>query len=247
MRNLLVVMLLVCSNVFAQSIPITVIGEGKSITEAKNNAFQKAIEQEVGLALLSHREVKNSKLTTDEIIIHSAGYVDDFKIQSTELIDGVYYVTTKVWVKTSRIQERILGATTDAKFANGDKINQQYESYNNTRVTGDDILTTVLLNYPQHAFTVKIDKINKADILTMIDRNRNPVFVAGFEVAYNYNFLRSLNEALKLTSDNKIQNHQNQQLISIISKKPKSLFGDKDVYYINDIQRANLIDRKSVV
>lgn len=241
MRILLIVTLLVCSNAFAQSIPITVIGEGKSITQAKNNALQKAIEQEVGVALLSRREVKNSKLTADEIITHSAGYVDDFKIDNTEIVDGVYYVTVKVWVKSSRIQERVLGATTDAKLANGDKINQQYESYNNTRVTGDDVLTTVLSSYPQHAFTVKIDKINKADILTMVDKNRNPVFVAGFEVSYNYNFLRSLNEALKLTSDNKIRNHQNQQIISIISKKPKSIFGDKDVYYVNDTQRADLI------
>lgn len=241
MRNLLVVVLLVCSNVFAQSIPITVIGEGVDVTQAKNNAFQKAIEQEVGVVLLSQREVKNSKLATDEIITHSAGYVDDFKITNTEIINGVYYVTVKVWVKSSRIHERILGATTDAKFANGDKINQQYESYNNTRVSGDDVLTAVLASYPKSAFTIKIDKINKADVLTMVDRNRNPVFVVGFEVSYNYNFLRSLNEALRLTSDDKIRNHQNQQIISVVSKKPKSIFGDKDVYYINDIQRADLI------
>jgi hypothetical protein len=241
MRNLLVVILLVCSNVFAQSIPITVIGEGRDVTQAKNNAFQKAIEQEVGVALLSHREVKNSKLATDEIITHSAGYVDDFKILNTEIINGVYYATVKVWVKSSRIQERILGATTDAKFANGDKINQQYESYNNTRVSGDEVLTAVLSSYPKSAFTVKVDKINKADMLTMVDRNRNPVFVMGFEVAYNYNFIRSLNEALKLTSDNRIHNHQTQQIISVVSKKPRSIFGDKDVYYINDTQRADLI------
>lgn len=240
MRNLLVATLLVCSNAFAVSLPITVVGEGKDVTQAKNNAFQKAIEQEVGVALLSHKNVKSSKLVADDIVIHSAGYVDDFKITKTEVINNVYYVTVNVWVKSSRIHERVLGATTDAKFANGEKITEQYQTYNNTKKTGDDVLTTVLADYPKSAFIAKFQKIDNADVITMVDEYRNPVFIANFNVSYNYNFLQSLNEALKLTSDKKIRN-SDQQTISIRSNKPKSFFNDNDTYYINDADRANLI------
>lgn len=246
MKGLLVALLLVCSNVFAISIPITVIGEGKDVTQAKNNAFQKAIEQEVGVALLSQRQVKNSKLAVDEIITHSAGYVDDFKIVRTEIVNNVYYVTVNVWVKSSRIHERILGATSDSKVADGEKINAQYESYNNTKQTGDDVLTAVLSSYPKSAFIVKFEKIDNADVVTMVDEYRNPVFIANFDIAYNYNFLRSLNEALKLTSDKKIRN-SDQRIITVTSKNPKSIFGDKDVYYINDVDRANLIKNAFVM
>lgn len=245
---LAVTLLTACATTVAQNktIPISVIGEGATLAEAKNNAFQKAIEQEVGVVLLSKREVKNNKISKDEIASHSAGYVENYNILNTDQVGNTYYVTMNVYVKSSAIAERVLGVGTNAKSVDGEKMYDQFASHTNYRKTGDELMNMVLSDYPHSAFVIKNQRIDKAEVVTAVDKKRNPVFIVPFEVSYNYNFLKSLNEALKATSDKQLKGNDYQRKISVISKKPGSIMGSTDEYFINDIQRDELIKQHFV-
>lgn len=243
--SLAVILLTACATTVAEqkTIPITVIGEGTDLIQAKNNGFQKAIEQEVGVVLLSNKEVQNSKLVKDKIITHSSGYIHDYKIHNTDKVGDIYYITMDVYVKSSAISERVLGVIKDSRNIDGEKINEQYTSYNNSRKTGDELLNLVLSDYPKSAYVVTNQLVDKDDIITVVDRDRNPVLIVPFQVTFNYNFLKSLNESLKATSDKQISGNKNQHKIVIRSKKPNSFFNDNDAYYVNDTQRAGLIKK----
>jgi hypothetical protein len=245
---LAVTLLTACATTVAQNktIPISVIGEGTTINDAKNNGFQKAIEQEVGVVLLSQKQIKNDKLSKDEIVLHSAGYIDHYTVLDTEKVNNTYYLTMDVYVKSSSIAERVLGVSNKSKSVNGEKIHDQFEVYSKYRKTGDELMKAVLEEYPHSAFIVKNQRIDSSGVVIAIDKNRNPVFIVPFEVSYNYNFLKSFNEALKATSDKEIKGHVQQRKIRVISKKPGSVWGSTDSYFINDIQRDELIKQHFV-
>lgn len=246
---LAVILLTACATSVAQNrnIPISVIGEGPTLADAKNNGFQKAIEQEVGLILLSHKEVNGNKLSKDEIILHSSGYVNDYTINKTKVIDGTYYISMDVYVKSSTISERVLGVyNNEPSNFDGEKLNDLIVSNANNKKTGDDVLISVLSDYPQYAFVIDTPSIKKQGVQVWTDINNNIVFIIPTKINYNYKFVKSLNEALKITSDTKIPNHKTQQEIIVKSIEPGSFrdligYSKTDRYYINDINRANLI------
>jgi hypothetical protein len=68
--------------------PIRSTGVGSSFDEAKESAFKQAIENRIGVLVLSDREVQSYKLLKDEILTYSAGYVDDYVVVSQEKSPG---------------------------------------------------------------------------------------------------------------------------------------------------------------
>lgn len=238
---ILTFLLLGCAStaISQKRIPITVLGEGYTFESAKNDAFQKAIEQEIGVILLSRREVKNSRLITDDIITHSSGYVDDFKIVQTQIINTKYVLTIEVYVSSSRIAERVIGKTSETKPLEGERLFTQIQTYQRDRQTGDNLLRQVLNDYPSKGFV-----LNKGKTEIKLDKNRNTVIQVNYNLKYNYNYLTALNEVLSITHD-KRDSKTKQERIIIVSKDPKALLlGSTDTYYFSDVVRANLIKQR---
>ncbi len=223
----------------AKSIPITVTGSGIDFNKAKDNAFLKAIEQEIGVIILSTRESRNFDLVKNEIVTHSAGYVDNFKVKDTQFINNQYHVTVDVWVKTSKIAERVLGKLSDTAAVPGEQLSNQYKTYMNDRATGDSLLNTVLSDYSSKAYLVE-----KGKSQFMLDKQRNALYVTEFKLRWNYNYLTALNEVLSLTEDPSSRSI-NQDRIIVQSKDPAAfLLGSTNRYTFNDGVRGRIIKNK---
>lgn len=238
---LLTSFLLACSTTVAnqKSVPITVVGDGINFEMAKRDAFNKAIEQEIGVVLLSRRDVKNSKLIVDEITTHSSGYVDDFKIINSEVINKRHIVTIDVWVSSSKIAERVIGKVSDTKPIEGERLYTQIQTYQQDRRSGDNLLRQVLNDYPSKAFL-----LSKRDTEIKLDKNRNTIIQVNYNLKYNYNYLTALNEVLSITHDGRMSGYR-QDRIAIVSKDPKAwLLGTTNTYYFNDSVRANMIKQR---
>jgi len=238
---LLTILLLGCSTTVAnqKSIPITVVGEGIDFETAKRDAFSKAIEQEIGVVLLSRRDVKNSKLIVDDITTHSSGYVDDFKIVKSQVINNKHLVTVDVWVSSSRIAERVIGKVSDTKPLEGERLYNQIQTYQRDRQSGDRLLREVLNDYPNKAFI-----LTKGDTQIKLDKNRNTIIQVNYNIKYNYNYLKALNEVLAITQDGRMGGYK-QDRIGVVSKSPNAwLLGSTDVYFFNDRVRANMIKQR---
>ncbi len=223
----------------SKSIPITVTGSGIDFNRAKDNAFLKAIEQEIGVIILSTRESRNFDLVKNEIVTHSAGYVDRFKVIDTQFINNQYHVTVDVWVKTSKIAERVLGKFSDTVAVPGEQLSSQYKTYMNDRAKGDGLLNTVLSDYSAKAYLVE-----KGKSQFMLDKQRNALYVTEFSLRWNYNYLTALNEVLSLTEDPSSR-VINQDRVVIQSKDPAAfLLGSTNRYTFNDGVRGRIIKNR---
>ena len=110
MKKYIVIILLVILTTLslAYANPVRVIGIGKSLDEAKQNALKMAVQYRAGIVLLSDRESRNLELVKNEISAYSAGYVDYFSIISQKIVNGNYEIILDVFVSDSRISQRLL-------------------------------------------------------------------------------------------------------------------------------------------
>ena len=207
-------------------------GEGSSFQEAKQQAFVRAIEIQVGVIILSERESNKYDLIKNDILAYSSGYVDDFKIVSQHSLNGVTTLTVDVKVASSKIADRLLGSGKSSKTLEGERLSTQYNSYLNNKSKGDALLGTILNDFPQRAFYIKQDPHQ-----LKVDVNRNGVLIVPFEMGWNYNYIVSLGEALALLHDGSNGLfEQSPGNVIIMAKDPKDLFfGKKTHYQFNDM------------
>lgn len=173
-----------------------VTGVGRTFDEAKNNGFSVAIEKAVGSVMLVDKEMRNDKLVRDDILSHSAGYVDDYKVISQSNSRGQVVLVMDIDVKHSRIAERMLNRGGSDTKLDGNRLGAQYQSYMNERGTGDKLLNTLLTDFPHRAMDVKQGRID-----FMLDNNRNAVLVVPYEITWDKRYLTAIDEALSVLHD----------------------------------------------
>lgn len=76
---IILLLLLVVTQSFAQEVTLVCNGEGTSKDEAVNNALRSAVEQTFGAFVSSNTEVVNDELIRDEIVSISRGNIKNFK------------------------------------------------------------------------------------------------------------------------------------------------------------------------
>lgn len=242
MRKLLLVFVLAlvgcASSPQANDGKVRVTGIGKTFDEAKLNGFQKAVEIVVGSVILAETKALNDKLVKDEIIQHSAGYVDDFTILNRSIDNGKHVLGMEVVVRSSKIAERVLGRHVDYQNMNGDRMAAQYNTYIKDRTTGDRALQKLLNDYPKYAFN-----LSKGKVEFKTDRDRNAVIYIPWELRWNYKYIVALRETLTILEDGK-SNNVRQNSITITAKNPDDwVIGVKNEFYFSDrVRYQNILD-----
>lgn len=216
--------------------PVRVTGEGRTFEEAKQNAFSNAIEYAVGAVVVSETQVQNKRLVKDDILKHSSGYIDDYKVISRVDESNRVTVVMDVKVKNSIISERITNVKTSSNQLQGERMGETYSSFMQTKETGDRLLKKVLDDFPKKALNVE-----QREVEYLVNINRQPVIAVHYTVRYNHKYIEALNEALTLTQDPKDRNLR-QKRIDVQYKPPNAWFiGKTDVYYFNDEIRSGMI------
>lgn len=218
---------------------VRVTGTGATETLALQEAFKKAVEDKTGVLVLSERETMSLKLVKNDILAYSSGYVDNFKIISADTFGNKVYLTVDVWVSDSKIKNRILAESKSIKDFDGPKHSVQYGTYLNSRESGDKILNQILSDYPVRAFNV-----TQSPYKIELDSDRNAIVKVPFKFVWNYNYMESLNDALKRIQDVSSFASPHQGYIITIVKKPGEYFGTQNRYYFNDmtvLRRINTV------
>ena len=178
--------------------PIRSTGVGSSFDEAKESAFKQAIENRIGILVLSDREVQNYKLLKDEILTYSAGYVDDYVVVSQEKSGKKWFVTADVWVSSSKLTSRIISSRESDGKMNGKKASDSFTSFVKQKQQADRLTSKVLSGFPENAVVAKFDRTE-----IKFDSNRNAQVLIHFETDWNRGYLDSLIELLSLIQDAK--------------------------------------------
>ena len=211
-------------------------GSGSTLEQAKNVAFREAIQHKVGSVVLSESELSFDKLLQNDIGVHSAGYIDDYKIISSHSLNGKVYVTVDVLVSSSKLANFKLGAGKSSTNINSDRSVTQYSSYINQAVTGDVLLSKVLAGYPKNAYTV-----TQKPYSTEVDRNRNLILVVPYEVKWNKNFIVSFNEALGIIGRTGLFNPGYSNVITMYKDPNDFIYGTRNHFKFNDTMHTQQI------
>lgn len=213
-----------------------VIGTGDTIDKAKTNAFNTAIEIVVGSVVLTTKESINNQLIRDDIIKHSAGYVDDYKIISEVKTGQGYSLVVDVKVKSSKIAERLLGTTSTSGVIDGKKIDDKFKTYENNKVSGFKAIEPVLDTYLSNGYIMK-----QYPTETFVDSKRNITFKVPFEVTMNHKWVEAFMEALRIVQDGKANSPD---AITVKYKGPNDWIGGSRTYWFNDSYLVNSIGNK---
>lgn len=179
-----------------RSAAIRSTGVGSSFEEAKESAFKQAIENRIGVLVLSDREVQSYKLLKDEILTYSAGYVDDYTVISQDKSGRKWFVTVDVWVSSSKLTSRIISSKESDGKMNGKKASDSFTSYVKQKQQADRLTSKVLAGFPENAVVAKFDRTE-----LKFDSNRNAQVLIYFETNWNRGYLDSLMELLSLIQD----------------------------------------------
>lgn len=176
---------------------VRVESSGRTESEARKEAFKAAVEYAVGATVTSSTSVDLAKqqVKRNEIVSYSAGYVNDFKIIGKSSNNGVVTLVVDVWIKKSKIADRLLGESKTSGVVEGQRLQAQHQSLQDERKAGDQLLQTVLRDFPSKSFVVKTKPTK-----SYFDDNRNLILEIPYTVSWNQNYLEALLEAFSKTA-----------------------------------------------
>jgi len=199
---------------------------GKTETEAKHNAFVKAIEHAVGVLMLSDRDTKNYVQVKNDIYAYSDGYITDYKLISSYPEGNGVHVIVDSKVSTSKIKNRILigGKSSDI---DGDLGLVSFNTYSNVKEQSDNLLRKVLLNYPSNAYDINLvgTKIKSSN-------NREIELDINFSIKLHPDFIKSLVETLDVIENPNIKEYASKVVID--TTEVIQYFNHQKRYYLDD-------------
>ena len=176
--------------------PYNVTGVGNTCDEAKNNAFRVAVEQSFGTAVMAERQSKNDVLTRDEIVSHSSGFIDEYKILNTTQNSSGCTIKMTATVSPSMVNKYIFNDASDSNPANGDKVNTKVNTFLDAKNRSDAILDGLFIDYVKRAYTVKQESVKYET-----DSYRNTSMIVTYEVSMNSDFLKAMDYTLAKLED----------------------------------------------
>lgn len=185
MKKLILCLLLVCSNTVYAS-PVTVIGVGETFEEAKKNGFRNAIENVAGSVILRNLDVKNYDTVRNELLVYSAGYIDNYTITSKIVSNNGsprYELHMLVYVSKNKISKRLLTEYQNNNNFDNEQVQTTYQSVMDKRFDAHKILDSIFYDYPDRAFDLSHSYAlafnNRGNIILSIQYgfNWNPYFI----------------------------------------------------------------------
>lgn len=218
---------------------IEVESRAETFEQARQEAFRLAVEHAVGSMILSETEVRTGRLTRDDIITYSSGFVDRFDIVQRENVSGGVVLTMKVWVAHSAIANRLLNESTTAGQIDGERTAAQIDTITQSKQAGDRLLAAVLADFPARSFDVALDKTR-----VIYDQNRQAQLQVEFFLRWNRDYLNSLAEALTTTAPCKSAYSRCQTASQITVRMPG--FTSNVIVGFHDEHARTLIQRETL-
>lgn len=240
MKNLLLAVLLLVTPV-ANALQVS--GGGRTFEEAKHNAFRTAIEFVSGSIVASESTSRNYDMVKNEILVYSAGYIDNYKILSKQESKDYVYLILDVEVSSSKLKDFILSQPNKTSEFESDRHQNQINTYFDERDAGDKLIASLTKHYPYKAYNLK-----QLPYQLKLNVDRNVTLVVPYQLTWNYNYLVALNETLMKTQDSEFHllNRPPGRIV-VMGKSPDSLIiGNRNIYYFNDLVRLEKVKESMI-
>lgn len=203
-RVLLVAVVFMCSTATAQEwqtrdgvavYHARVEGRGTTMEQARQSAFQLAVEMAVGSLITREVEINNGQVDRNAVINYSSGFVHAAEEISSRRQGRDIVVTMDVWVRRSDIADRILHQSRASTDIPGSQIDLQHQSLVAERERGDAVLRSVTRDYPERAYDISVSAVR-----TYTGSHRELGLEIDLDLGMNSSWLTSFSEALLHTA-----------------------------------------------
>jgi hypothetical protein len=177
-------------------VQVDVQSSGDTLEQARYRGFRTAVEQAVGTVVASQSQSQQQRLTQDEIITYSSGFVDRFEILEQNYVDNGLRIKMRVWVAESRLAHRLLGRSIDNQAVPGDQLSAQISTLIQERQTGDQLVAAVMKDFPDRSFVIEAKKSQ-----IKFNEYRQAVLEVSVTLGWDQNWSTGLFEALNRTKD----------------------------------------------
>jgi hypothetical protein len=221
-----------------QANPVRSLGLGATEDAALHHAFQRVIENKVGVLVLNELEINRDQISKDQIFNFSSAYVDKFEIVSKESRAGQVLVEVDVWVSESKLANRILHNNNSRTDIDGTRLKHQKETYIESKQQGDKLIVKALEHYPFRAFDIIVNNSN-----FNFDSRRQLHYNADLSVRWGKNFVDALYETLSRLEDTNQKNFKTTVLLARTANH-NSLFNtaSRRTFYFNDVVSNNILN-----
>ena len=177
-------------------VQVDVVSQGSTVEQARLEGFRTAVNQAVGSVVATQTQTQNQRLTRDEIINYSSGFVDRFEILEQQDQGNRVQLKMRVWVAESRLAHRLLGQSYDSQQVPGGRIGAQVETLLEERQQGDRLIEAVMQDYPHRAFDVQVGKSS-----VKFDDYRRASIVTDVTIRWDRRFTDAVRDTLRRTND----------------------------------------------
>jgi hypothetical protein len=220
--------------------PFIVTGTGKTEEEARHDAFKQAIEYAVGIAVRSELVVKDSEVARSNLLIHSAGYVEKFKILESEQSENNLRLKIEVYIKPTIVDDYVLYSSKSIENINGSDVAAKIESRLKEFKSGDAFLESILNDYPHRALEVK-----QVPFQFIIDDRRRKIVRIDLAYRFNPKYLSSLSQVFARVKNGNADRYNAPSITLTYNKLiyfHNGLFGDRHLF--TDINRFSIVKKK---
>jgi hypothetical protein len=177
-------------------VQVDVVSESATVEQARLEGFRTAVNQAVGSVIVTQTQTQNQRLTRDEIINYSSGFVDRFEILEQQDLGNRIRLKMRVWVAESRLAHRLLGQSYDSQQVPGGRIGAQVETLLEERQQGDRLIEAVMQDYPHRAFDIQVGKSS-----VKFDQYRQASIVTDVTIRWETRFVDAVRDTLRKTND----------------------------------------------
>lgn len=213
---------------------IRVQARGNTESEARQEAYKRAIEEAVGSLVLAESVVVNEELKRREIIEYSSGYIDRSKVLN-QYHDGRHFVVDMdVWVRHSHIANRLLNQAESTREIDGKRLRLQADSLSRERAQGQRVLGAVLLDYPRRAYQIKNQTLE-----SKFSPGRTLDVTIGFDLVLDPDFLYGLYESMKTVGQTRGPGFA----VTLLGKTDRFLFNRwQETFVFNDQVQVRVLE-----
>jgi len=194
---------------FTESVPeqieVTAIGTGKTREAAIENALIAAVQEAIGVLVVSDQTVDNSRVVRDLAATYSSGVVNEYKIIECRETTPV---RCRIQAKVSpwNFQRKLMGDSSTIVISGSDML-AQYQSSKNTLIQRQKLTKYYLSQIQQSGLEVKI-----LELKVVPSTNDKVTLVIDYRVQWNPEFKKSMISFLekleKDTNGRKTNNNQ---------------------------------------
>lgn len=233
-----------------KTVTLTVVGQGKTVDEARKNALRTAIEQAFGAFISSNTTILNDNLIKDEIVTVSNGNIQKFDVlNEITLPDGSHVSTLKAVVSINKLTSFCASKGVSVEFNGGvfavnialQELNEKSElvAWNDTYK-----IITELLN-KCCGYNISYEDPRVYDL-----KNNLYQIPVRIDVILNANFYQAMTLLLNFVKSVSLSEEENYTYKKIGKETYPVIFDNNSVGYINTSDKAyylrNRIIRKEI-